>query len=497
MISDNHKKYLRIVILLDLLLFITGIIYINIFPDFDTDAYAHHAISREIYLGNSNLNIHWVWLPLFHYIQVVFIALGFTMQILRYMNLAITAVIPIVLYFHLKKSEDKDLPYQESFIAAIICMLFPVLILMGTTAQPEPMFCLLILLFGIFFSRKKYFISSLFLTVAVLLRYEAWVLPPAIIFFTLWTMFFRKPAFLKNEIQSAKPLNSVILPLIAMAIWTVARYFSEGVWFGFIFVTKGFANEVLKSSSSFDSGILQFIYDIFYYPLIVPYYLAGPFIILAFFGIKRTLQRQKYMWAFLYSVILLFLIITWINKSTLGLHRHFAVLVPFYSVLLVNGIPYASDLISGIRTKLRPGKKSDEETKNKIKKVLGVLMIISQIVVTLIWSAGWLSYTSHLFIERYQTIDFIKKLPPKKIIFCDEASIEVLSELDLHIFNRIWLENNEALDMIQAAKKSDKDVYIVTWDRKMKRYFSEGEIVFTSSPDYNTKETLQVLKVKK
>jgi hypothetical protein len=203
------------------------------------------------------------------------------------------------------------------------------------------------------------------------------------------------------------------------------------------------------------------------------------------------------MWAFLYSVILLFLIITWINKSTLGLHRHFAVLVPFYSVLLVNGIPYASDLISGIRTKLRPGKKSDEETKNKIKKVLGVLMIISQIVVTLIWSAGWLSYTSHLFIERYQTIDFIKKLPPEKIIFCDEASVEVLSELDLHIFNRIWLENNEALDMIQAAKKSDKDVYIVTWDRKMKRYFSEGEIVFTSSPDYNTKETLQVLKVRK
>ncbi len=497
MIFDNHKKHFRILIALDVLLFIIGVIYINIFPDFDTDAYAHHCISREIYLGNSNLNIHWVWLPLFHYIQVAFIALGLSMQALRFMNLVITAVIPVVLFFHLSKSEDKELPYSESFITAIVCMLFPVLILMGTTAQPEPLFCLTVLLFGIYFSKEKYFLSSVFLTIAALLRYEAWVLPPAIIFLVLWTAIFRKPGFLKKELQGLKPLISVLLPLIGMGIWTVARYYSEGIWFGFIFVTQGFANDVLKSTSSFDSGLFQFVYDIFYYPLIVPYYLAGPIVIMAFFGIRRTLQRQKYIWVILYFVILLFLTLTWIKKSTLGLHRHFAVLVPFYSVLLINGIPYFSGLIFKIKKLFRHSELSAEEQIFKIKKVLAILLIISQIIVTLVWSAGWLSYTGHLFIERSQTVDYIKKLPDDKIIFCDEASVEVLSGLDMRIFNRIWLENNEASEMIQTAEKGNKDIYIVTWDRKMKKFTGKGEIVFTSSPDYNTKETLQVLKIKK
>ena len=85
-------------------------------------------------------------------------------------------------------------------------------------------------------------------------------------------------------------------------------------------------------------------------------------------------------------------------------------------------------------------------------------------------------------------VDFIKKLPDDKIIFCDEASVEVLSGLDMRIFNRIWLENNEASEMIQTAEKENKDIYIVTWDRKMKKFTGKGEIVFMSSPDYNTKK---------
>ncbi len=476
------------------MLFIAGLIYIFVFPDFDTDAYAHHCISREIYLGNTNLSINWVWLPLFHYMQVAMIAIGLTMQSLRFFNLAITFIIPLVLFFRLNKKEDKELSYSESFIASLICMLFPILILMGTTAQPEPLFCLIILIFAISFVEKKYFVSSLFLTLAVLWRYEAWILPPLIIGLVLWGYFFKRPDFLK-KLQSPKPILSTLLPLIAMAIWIVARHNSDGIWFGFIFVTQGFANEVLKVSSSFDSGILQFIRDVLYYPLIVPYYLAGPLVILAYFGIKRTMQRQHYIWVIFYSFILLFLTITWIKKSSLGLHRHFNVLVPFYSVLLVNGIPSASVLIYKIKSRLKKSIIPYEEQIIRIKKTLVILLIISQIIVTVIWSIGWLTYTGKLFIERYQTVDFIKNLPNDKYIFCDEASVEVLSGLDMHIFNRVWLENKEAAEMITNAVNTNKDVYIVTWERKMKRFSGFGEIIFKSVPDYNTKETLQVLKV--
>ena len=65
-----------------------------------------------------------------------------------------------------------------------------------------------------------------------------------------------------------------------------------------------------------------------------------------------------------------------------------------------------------------------------------------------------------MFIERYQTVNFIKNLPNDKYIFCDEASVEVLSGLDMHIFNRVWLENKEAAEMISNAVKKNNDVYI-------------------------------------
>ena len=286
---------------------------------------------------------------------------------LRFMNLVITAVIPVVLFFHLSKSEDKELPYSESFITAIVCMLFPVLILMGTMAQPEPLFCLTVLLFGIYFSKEKYFLSSVFLTISALLRYEAWVLPPAIIFLVLWTAIFRKPGFLKKELQSVKPLISVLLPLTEMGVWTIARYYSEGIWLGFIFLPK----DLLTMFSSQPVHLTaDFLFCLRYLllPLIVPYYLAGPIVIMAFFGIRRTLQRQKYSWVILYSVILLFLTLTWIKKSTLGLHRHFAVLVPFYSVLLINGIPYFSGLIFKIKKLFRHSELSAEDRFLKLKK---------------------------------------------------------------------------------------------------------------------------------
>jgi len=499
-LSLLKNKNFQILALIELVLIITGFIYILFFPDFDTDAYAHHCIARQIYLGTSNLNIHWVWLPLFHYIQVGFIALGLSMQVLRFINLIIIASIPLILFNFLNQNEDKEQPYSEALIAGIICALFPVLLLMGTTAQPEPVFCLLILLFIISFIKNKFWLASFYLTILVLLRYEAWILPPLIIFLVLLQLFFKSLKIFKNDVPLWKPLITVIIPIIAMVLWTLARAESEGVWFGFIFGTQGFANEVLQSTSSFDSGILKFIYDLFYYPVIVPYFLSGPLIILAYFGIKKTFKKLYPVSSIFYLAILLFLTITWIKKSSLGLHRHFAVMVPYYSVLLVCGIPFASKLILRMSSKIKGLKIINEVRDNKLKKIkkfLAIILIISQITVTVIWSAGWLGYTSKLFVERYQTAEFLKTLPQDKIIFCDEASVEVLSNLDMKRFNRKWLENNDAYDLITNMVKDKGEVYIATWEKKINLYKGLGEIIFTSSADYNTKERLQVLRITK
>ncbi|MGH7438524.1 MAG: hypothetical protein ACRENE_22790, partial [Polyangiaceae bacterium] len=45
-------------------------------PEVDTDAYAHHIIARAILADPRDLAVHWVWLPVFHYLQVPLVALG-------------------------------------------------------------------------------------------------------------------------------------------------------------------------------------------------------------------------------------------------------------------------------------------------------------------------------------------------------------------------------------------------------------------------------------
>ena len=58
-------------------------------PDIDTDAYAHHMIARAILADPHDLAVHWVWLPLFHYLQVPLVALGGTMNDVRWANVAL------------------------------------------------------------------------------------------------------------------------------------------------------------------------------------------------------------------------------------------------------------------------------------------------------------------------------------------------------------------------------------------------------------------------
>src|ERR1700760_3886639 len=78
-------------------------------PDVDTDAYAHHMIARAILADPSDLAIHWVWLPLFHYLQVPLVWAGGTMNSVRWINLALAAATPWVLFRYVSRTARPDL----------------------------------------------------------------------------------------------------------------------------------------------------------------------------------------------------------------------------------------------------------------------------------------------------------------------------------------------------------------------------------------------------
>src|SRR5271170_5258749 len=73
-------------------------------PELDTDAYAHHMIARAILADPRDLAVHWVWLPLFHYAQVPLVALGGTMQDVRWIDVALSTALPVVLYAYVRRT---------------------------------------------------------------------------------------------------------------------------------------------------------------------------------------------------------------------------------------------------------------------------------------------------------------------------------------------------------------------------------------------------------
>src|SRR5207253_2299975 len=76
-------------------------------PDVDTDAYAHHMIARAILADPHDLAVHWVWLPLFHYLQVPLVALGGTMDDVRWINVVLSAALPFVLFAYVQRSSAR------------------------------------------------------------------------------------------------------------------------------------------------------------------------------------------------------------------------------------------------------------------------------------------------------------------------------------------------------------------------------------------------------
>src|SRR5438477_337371 len=55
-----------------------------------------------------DLGVHWVWLPLFHYLQAVAVWFGATLTMVRLANVLVSAAIPCVLFALLRSSQRDD-----------------------------------------------------------------------------------------------------------------------------------------------------------------------------------------------------------------------------------------------------------------------------------------------------------------------------------------------------------------------------------------------------
>jgi len=437
-------------------------------PDIDTDAYAHHMIARAILADPRDLAVHWVWLPLFHYVQVPLVALGGTMQEVRWANVGLSAALPIVLFAYVLRTTRSSagarrgtpMPAEATaLLAALFSAMSPIVMQMGTTAQPEPLFALLILLVAIAFENRSYAAASLLLGAAVLLRYEAWAvlaIAASVLAFDL--------AFDPSHGRGGVSRWAIVaLPVTLIVGWAALRRPVDGQWFGFLRQTHDFANDALHEKT-LHRGAFALLKDALYYPLAVPVRVLGPAMLVAPFGVVRTVREQGARFVLVFAACLGFVSLTWAVHASLGLDRHFVCIVPLYATFAAQGIAAIAEGASRLASRFAGGAR-------RFGAVAGAalaLLSVGGLAIELnLWMADWRASIERGWPDRMALGAYLRGLPERSVIFCDDATLEILSGLDRRRFDRHWVDDPHTWDLVADAARRHGVAYVATWRRKL------------------------------
>lgn len=457
-----------------------GFIFIRNVVDFDTDAYAHYVIAKELLINPFNFGINWVWLPLYHYLLTFAIKLHLSFEGVRLFNLISWIVINFILFFYLRFHSQKERSFVP-VVSFIFSITFPVGMFYATSAQYETFFVLLLLLFAIFAERQKYFVASIFLCMAVLTRYEAWfvlIITSVYIFYKYFR--YHNLIYLKQLFQLS------FLPSAAILLWAILRLPYDGKFFGFLFETKEFVSGALGKLHPSASDSIKW-YDFFYYVFYIPFLMMTVNIAFVFAGIKRMWREYRFL--FLSGVAVIFFIsLSYVLKTNLGLFRHFIPALIIYSVLCAVGIEEVSLYL----------KKKFFQSRFilLIANYLVVICVVIQLSVVLYWGYIWTKTYEEGFPEKQEIAEFIRTLPPDSKILTNDAVVKVLSGLLYERFDNYWLTGEERTFIyLNELKKRSTGVYIVVPFEESISYSILGNIKKVSCENPKTHQKLVVIEV--
>jgi hypothetical protein len=468
-------------------------------PDVDTDAYAHHMIARAILADPRDLGVHWVWLPLFHYLQVPLVALGGTMDDVRWINVLLSAAVPVVLFGYVRRSTPADgaamSPDATALLAALFAAACPIAMQMGTTAQSEPLFALLALSIAVAYERRRYVTAALLLGVAVVVRYEAWAIfatAGAIIAVEEVHDQLGRRRGRTGERPPPRRWLVVVIPLVPILAWAVLRRPVDGRWFGFLGDTHTFASQAVVDKAG-SRGFVGLVGDALYYPAFVAVRVLGPVAVLAPFGVLRTWRRQGARFVLLLAACLAFVSLTWVQRSSLGLDRHFVAVVALYATFAAQGAAVIAERLAGWIDSLgrsgRPGRLVSDRARAFAARGVAAIVALTSLaglcVMLDVWMGFWRGSIERGWPERASLGAYLRTLPNDVPIFCDDATLEILSGVDRRRFDRHWVDDPATWTLIGDAARAHGVAYVATWRRKLVGHEAAGDVVFhaSDSPD--------------
>jgi hypothetical protein len=140
--------------------------------------------------------------------------------------------------------------------------------------------------------------------------------------------------------------------------------------------------------------------------------------------------------------------------------------------------------------------------RNKFLKVVNakytliIITFMSSLVYLIMWLCIWNNNYRNEFPEKKSASEYLRNIPGKNTIFCNDAIVEIFSKIDFRRFNHIWMENNPAAsELILQTAKSEGYVYVITTPEKWKEINNIGEVIFQSTVGTNSNSAILILKV--
>lgn len=466
-------------------------------PDPDGDAYGHHVIARELLKAPFNHGKHWVWLPLFHWLQLPLIAWGGNMTTVRLINVGLWTAMPVLLFGYLLRDVFGAWPWRPRMnatgtgkplatwgdlltatTAAILLALAPLGMQMGTTAQPEPLFAVLVLLFAWSADKGRLWPAGVCLTLAVLLRYEAWsvlMFTGAVVAFKVGRHYFKERTFA----GMLGWLALAIVPGLAILGWSLLRLpHDSGRFMWFVRGTHDFAQEALLEKNSFQQGGMTLWLDLNRYVWIVPHRTFGFVAALGVLGLWRAWTRH--FWLSLACLgVLAFITFGWLMRSTLGLERHFVSILPWYALLMALGVVHVIELGGKATAQLAGAGSKLVQSAALTLAAVGSLALIAGVGAAAVpWLRDWRHAIEHTFADQLEVARFIDTLPRNPPLFCDEPTVEGLSHVPYRDVQRGSIDWAPVREQIYTAANSNGGTYVVSWLGKLARLPRQGTVVF-------------------
>jgi hypothetical protein len=305
--------HVRILVLATLLGLIVRLVYVFLLPDFDGDAYAHFEFAAHVHPHPTDLKVHWVWLPGFHFAVAALQKIGISFRGVRIINAFLCALSPWLMLRYARTT--------ASVSAMVMIAGSGLMIVLGTAALAEMPFTLAVLGAAVMIDEKRPVATGVLLTIAASMRYEAWFVVMIMGLFSIVQM-------VRSRGRERGLFVAAAIPSAAIVLYILVRRFVTDApeWLWFIRETYRFTHMQRGLSTASP------IFDVLWFPVILPFFVMGPALLLIPFG-----GRWKRPSSIIPIALLLFLAFTYLGRGALGQARYLTVLVPFACLAIARG----------------------------------------------------------------------------------------------------------------------------------------------------------------